>query len=105
MGTTIRDLEACSKYMFSIGIRDNTFGSGPLSEPYKIETHFSPRARPKQLRVSPSDKIDTIFVSWRASCDLIDTPINYTVSGDFHLQKKKFEKSICQKKYYQKIIP
>ncbi|XP_043466543.1 sortilin-related receptor-like isoform X3 [Leptopilina heterotoma] len=79
VGTTIRDLEACSKYMFSVGIRDNTFGSGPLSEPYKIETHFSPRARPKQLRVSPSDKIDTIFVSWRASCDLIDTPINYTI--------------------------
>lgn len=68
--------------MFSVGIRDPTFGSGPLSEIYKVETHFNPRARPKQLRVT-YDKIDTVYVSWRASCDVIDTPINYTVSLKF----------------------
>ena len=79
IGTTIRDLEACSKYVFAVGIRDPFYGSGPLSEPYKVDTHFNPRARPKQLRVTQSDKVDALVVSWRASCDTTDVPINYTV--------------------------
>ena len=76
---TIRDLEACSKYMFAVGFRDPKYGAGPLSEPYKVDTHFNPRARPKQLRVTQTDKADTIVVSWKASCQIAANPMNYTV--------------------------
>ncbi|XP_012284613.1 sortilin-related receptor [Orussus abietinus] len=77
--TTVRDLEACESYVFAVGIR-GSYGAGPLSQPVTVTTHFNARAPPKRLRVSPTDKSESIIVSWSSSCPTIDEPISYTIS-------------------------
>lgn len=76
---SIRDLEACETYVFSVGVR-GTYGAGPLSQPVSVTTYYDERAPPKRLRVTASDKPTTIIVSWSASCPMIENPIKYTVS-------------------------
>ncbi|XP_034941871.1 sortilin-related receptor-like [Chelonus insularis] len=76
---SIKNLEACESYIFAVGVRD-TYGAGPLCEPITVLTYYNPRAPPKQLRVTPSHKPDSIIVSWSASCMMIDDPITYKIS-------------------------
>jgi len=77
---TIKDLEACESYVFAVGVIGD-YGTGPLSQPITVTTHFNKRAPPKRLRVTASpEKDDKIIVSWSASCPTIDEPISYTVS-------------------------
>ncbi|XP_066589021.1 sortilin-related receptor-like [Prorops nasuta] len=76
---TIRDLEACENYLFSVGVYGE-YGAGQLSLFSRVSTHYNPRAPPKRLRVTASDKMESIIVSWDASCSTIDEPISYTIS-------------------------
>lgn len=78
LSATIKDLEACETYVFSVGVNGD-YGAGPLSPPVTVFTHFNQRAPPKKLRVTPSDRHDTIVISWSASCPTIDEPIKYTI--------------------------
>ncbi|EZA49376.1 Sortilin-related receptor [Ooceraea biroi] len=77
---TIKDLEACESYVFAVGVIGD-YGTGPLSQPTTVTTHFNKRAPPKRLRVTaPPEKDDKIIVSWSASCPTIDEPISYTIT-------------------------
>ncbi|XP_076622054.1 sortilin-related receptor [Colletes latitarsis] len=79
VSATIKDLEACEFYMFAVGVNGD-YGAGALTPPIPVFTHFNQRAPPKKLRVMPSDKQDTIVVSWSSSCPTIDEPIQYTIT-------------------------
>ncbi|XP_034183961.1 sortilin-related receptor [Osmia lignaria lignaria] len=79
LSVTIKDLEACESYVFSVGVNGD-YGAGPLSQPVTVLTHYNQRAPPKKLRVSATDKPNSIIVSWSASCPTIDEPIRYTIS-------------------------
>lgn len=79
MTATIKDLEACEKYLFGVGVYGD-YGAGPLSLPVTVTTLFNVRASPKNVRVTLSNKSDSIIVSWSASCPMIDEPIRYTIT-------------------------
>lgn len=79
LSATIKDLEACETYLFAVGV-NGEYGAGALSAPVTVFTHFNQRAPPKKLRVTSSDRHDTIIISWNASCPTIDEPIRYTIT-------------------------
>lgn len=68
--------------MFAVGVNGD-YGAGPLSQPVSVFTHFNQRAPPKKLKVTPTERLDTIIISWSASCPNIDEPIRYTVNKKF----------------------
>lgn len=78
---TLKNLEACESYVFAVGVRGDTYGAGPLGQPVTVSTYYDIHAPPKRLRVTPSDKPDTVIVSWSASCPMIVEPIKYTVGS------------------------
>ncbi|XP_012150619.1 sortilin-related receptor isoform X2 [Megachile rotundata] len=89
LSATIKDLEACESYLFAVGVNGD-YGAGPLSQPVTVFTHYNQRAPPKKLRVSPTDKPDTITISWSSSCPTIDEPIKYTITVTELIRKKHF---------------
>ncbi|KAF7992430.1 hypothetical protein HCN44_001755 [Aphidius gifuensis] len=77
---TIKELEACESYLFAVGVNDNSYGAGPLSEPVNVQTHYNAQAPPKSLRVAPLLQPDSIILSWSSSCRIMDEPVNYTIT-------------------------
>lgn len=68
--------------MFAVGVNGD-YGAGPLSQPVTVFTHFNQQAAPKKVKVTPTDNLNSIIISWSASCPNIDEPIRYTVIEKF----------------------
>lgn len=68
--------------MFAVGVNGD-YGAGPLSQPVTVFTHFNQQAAPKKVKVTPTDNLNSIIISWSASCPNIDEPIRYTVIKEF----------------------
>lgn len=82
LSATIKELEACESYVFAVGVNGD-YGAGPLSQPVTVFTHFNQQAAPKKVKVTPTDNLNSIIISWSASCPNIDEPIRYTVIKKF----------------------
>lgn len=70
--------------MFAVGVNGD-YGAGALSPPVTVQTNFNKRAPPKKLKIMPTERPDTIIISWSASCLTINEPIPYTVSFELFI--------------------
>ncbi|XP_014239724.1 sortilin-related receptor-like isoform X1 [Cimex lectularius] len=80
MSLTLVHLQACSKYMFDIGVI-GPLGKGPLTAtPIIVTTGHDIKAPPKNLKVTSSTHNDTLMeITWSSSCYIMAEPIRYII--------------------------
>jgi len=70
---TIRDLSACTDYIFAVAVFDPKVGLGRMSNLVHTSTKFSPTASPRNVTVVDN----TLY--WEAPCDTMTQSLGYVI--------------------------
>ena len=74
----IRNLDACEEYIFDVGVI-GPYGIGPMSSPKQILTGMDETAPPKDLKISTTNDVLSLVLTWKAPCPILERPIAYNV--------------------------